>query len=504
MSLIVNTNIGSLNAQRSLAASGAELKTAMERLSSGKKINSAADDAAGFAIAERMTAQIRGLNMAIKNVNDGLSFLRTVDGALESSMKLTQRIKELSIQASNETLSGTDRKYVQKEVSALIEELDRTYYQTEFNGDKAFRPFGSGNQRNIQVGSSSADFVSISLNPLSPHDLFSGSKAFAIWSDAPFISPASTSPPANGMQASSFRISSTSGDTIIETSENMMASQIEELVNATAGETGVFARATTWGFLEASASTMSTPFSLEINGHFVSIDSFSYENLATAINGVRDVTGIKAYAYDWGVELDDLKGDDISIEVQGDGRIYAYAPWKYDDKVELVAGGNDSVTWGGSVKFMSSNEFSVDKLGVAVPTLFDTNPRSHEGYLDATLVDNNSLTSYFHEVYGVTENLDGANVEYAAWVANLVSDAALDAIASERVKIGSYINRLEFTVSNLLNVSEFTTSARSRIEDADFAAESARLAKAQVLQQTGTAMLAQANAQPQLALSLIR
>ena len=96
MSLIVNTNIGSLNAQRSLAASSAELKTAMERLSSGKKINSAADDAAGFAIAERMTAQIRGLNMAIKNVNDGLSFLRTVDGALESSMKLTQRINELS------------------------------------------------------------------------------------------------------------------------------------------------------------------------------------------------------------------------------------------------------------------------------------------------------------------------------------------------------------------------------------------------------------------------
>ena len=171
MSLIVNTNVGSLNAQRSLAASGAELKTAMERLSSGKKINSATDDAAGFAIAERMTAQIRGLNMAIKNVNDGLSFLRTVDGALESSMKLTQRIKELSIQASNETLSGTDRKYVQKEVSALIEELDRTYYQTEFNGDKAFRPFGSGNQRNIQVGSSSADFVSISLNPLSPLDI---------------------------------------------------------------------------------------------------------------------------------------------------------------------------------------------------------------------------------------------------------------------------------------------------------------------------------------------
>ncbi|MEK9769294.1 MAG: flagellin [Betaproteobacteria bacterium] len=504
VSLVVNTNVGSLNAQRSLAASGAELKTAMERLSSGKKINSAADDAAGFAIAERMTAQIRGLNMAVKNVNDGLGFLKVVDGALESSMKLTQRMKELSIQASNGTLSGTDRQYVQKEVFSLIEEIDRIYYQTEYNGDKAFSPFGSGNLRNIQVGISPGDSISIALNPLSAVDIFARAEAFAIWSDAPFISAASTSPPANGMQASSFSISTASGDTIIETSENMMASQIEELVNAKAEETGVFARATTWGFLEATASTMGSPFSLEINGHSVVVDSFSYENLATALNAERDLTGVRAFAYDWGVELDDLKGNDISIEIQGDGRIYAYAPWKYDDKVELVAGGNDSVTWGGSVKFMSSDEFSVDKLGAAVPTLFDTNPRSQEGYLDATLVDNNSLTSYFDQVYGVTENLDGANVQYAAWVANLVSNAALDTIATERVKIGSFINRLEYTVSNLMNVAEFTTSARSRIEDADFAAESARLAKAQVLQQTGTAMLAQANAQPQMILSLIR
>ena len=502
MSLVVNTNVGSLNAQRSLAASGAELKTAMERLSSGKKINSAADDAAGFAIAERMTAQIRGLNMAVKNVNDGLSFLRTVDGALESSMKLTQRMKELSIQALNGTLSATDRQYIQKEVSSLIEEIDRIYYQTEYNGDKAFSPFGSGNLRNIQVGSSPGDSISIALNPLSAVDIFAAAEGFAIWSDAPFIPAASTSPPANGMQASSFSISTASGDTIIETSENMMASQIEELVNAKAEETGVFARATTWGFLEASTTTMGSPFSLEINGHSVSVNSFSYENLATAINAERDVTGVRASAFDWGVELGDLKGNDVSIEIQGDGSIYAYAPWKYDEKVELVAGGNDSVTWGGTVKFMSSDEFSVDKLEAEVSTLFDTNPRSQEGW--ATLVDNDSLTSYFDQVYGITENLDGANVQYAAWVANLVSNAASDAIATERVKIGSLINRLEYTVSNLMNVAEFTTSARSRIEDADFAAESARLAKAQVLQQTGTAMLAQANAQPQLALSLIR
>ena len=137
MSLIVNTNVGSLNAQRSLAASGAELKTAMERLSSGKRINSAADDAAGFAIAERMTAQIRGLNMAVKNVNDGLSYLKTVDGALDTSIRLVQRIYELSVQASNGTLSQPDKTNIQMEISSLIDEVDRVYYETDFNGKQA-------------------------------------------------------------------------------------------------------------------------------------------------------------------------------------------------------------------------------------------------------------------------------------------------------------------------------------------------------------------------------
>ena len=504
MSLVVNTNVGSLNAQRSLAASGAELKTAMERLSSGKKINSAADDAAGFAIAERMTAQIRGLNMAIKNVSDGLSFLRTVDGALESSMKLTQRINELSLQASNGTLSESDRRAIQLEVSALVDEIDRIFYGTEYNGQKAFSPFGSSAVRNIQSGSSQSDSFEISLGAMSAVDFYGTSEGFGLWADAPFMSSATTAPPLNGLGASSFNISSASGDTLIEISENMTASEIEDLVNSKAAESGVFARATTWGFLEFAEDNIGSPFSLKINQETVSVNSLSYHALATAIDSVRDETGVRAYAYDWGIQLSDQSGGDLSIEVLGDGRAYAYAPWKYDDKVELVGAENDAITWGGSLKFMAAEEFSVDKLGAAVPTLFDTNPRSLEGSLNPTLGEIDSLTSYFDQTLGITENLDGVNVEYAAWVAGIVSEAALERIVNERAKIGSYINRMEYTISNLLNVAEHTSAARSRIEDADFAAESARLAKAQILQQTGTAMLAQANAQPQLALQLIR
>ena len=125
MSLVINTNVASLNAQRSLTASGAELKTAMERLSSGKKINSASDDAAGFVIAERMTAQIRGLNMAAKNANDGLSMLATIENATNDITGMLHRMRELAVQAINDTNSAEDRGYLQLEVDALMEEINR-------------------------------------------------------------------------------------------------------------------------------------------------------------------------------------------------------------------------------------------------------------------------------------------------------------------------------------------------------------------------------------------
>jgi len=290
VSLIVNTNVGSLNAQRSLAASGAELKTAMERLSSGKKINSAADDAAGFAIAERMTAQIRGLNMATKNVNDGLALISVVDNALSDVGDILQRIRELAIQASNDTNGTEDRIFLQTELTVLVMEINRIADQTTYNGQKVLD--GSFSNKSIQVGTESGQKVDFSINGIKPNEI-------GIDADA------NASPP-------------------------VLASYVDNI--------------------------------------------------------------------------------DISL----------------------------------------------------------------------------------------------AETEFGAQAGLQVITAAIEQIAGDRASYGALQNRLEYTVSNLMNVAEFTTAARSRIEDADFAAESARLAKAQVLQQTGTAMLAQANAQSQLALSLIR
>ena len=171
MSLIVNTNIGSLNAQRSLASSSLELKTAMERLSSGSKINSAADDAAGFAISERMTAQIRGLNMAAKNAGDGLSMLSTIENATNDVTDMLQRLRELAVQSVNDTNSAKDREYLQSEASALISEIGRVATQTQYNGQNILDGSMSGN---IQVGTESGQSVGYKINSLKADAIGSG------------------------------------------------------------------------------------------------------------------------------------------------------------------------------------------------------------------------------------------------------------------------------------------------------------------------------------------
>jgi len=322
MPMVVNTNQGSLSAQRSLASSGVDLKQAMERLSSGKKINSAADDAAGFAIAERMTAQIRGLNMATKNANDGLSMLATVENATNDVTDMLQRIRELAVQAANDTNSLKDRGFLQTEVNSLLEEINRVATQTIYNNKVVLDGNLTGH---FQVGTEKGQTIefsikSIDTDTLGLTDLDDGNAAVAS------------------------ELTYATGDYVIDTAKMTSAT--------TAGVTG-----------------------------------------------------------------------------------------------DTTTAGTKATGTAGSISILTASD--------------------------------------------ATDSLEKIS-------------AALEQVAGNRAEYGALQNRLEYTVSNLMNVAEFTTSARSRIEDADFAAESARLAKAQVLQQTGTAMLAQANAAPQLALQLIR
>jgi flagellin len=305
MSLVVNTNIASMNAQRSLSSSGRELQTAMERLSTGKKINSAADDAAGFSIAESMTAQIRGLSMASKNASDAIGLLKVVENATNDVTDMLQRIRELAVQAQSGTNSTGDIANLQQEANALIDEIDRVSENTKYNGVSYIG--SEKGVKNIQVGYNDGDRIAI--------------------------------------------------------------------------------------------------------------------------------------------ETYDVGADKIGVMVLDE-----------------------------------STSETTDKVLVALKT--------GSTYLDISQTLTAAVTTSGSEVDKIPGALE-------------VITGAIEQVAGYKASWGAGQNRLEYTVSNLMNVVEFTSAARSRIEDADFAVEAARLAKNQVLQQTGAAMLAQANASPQLALSLL-
>ena len=374
MGLVVNTNVASLNAQRSLASSAVELKTAMERLSSGKKINSAADDAAGFAIAERMTAQIRGLNMAAKNASDGLSMLATIENATNDVTDMLQRIRELAVQAVNDTNGQGDRNYLQAEVDSLLAEIDRVATQTVYNN---MNLLDGTQQGNIQVGTESGQNITYTIRSIQTQD----------------IGAAGTT-----------------------------ASTIDDIDIAANDSVSVIVDSVTHTFTVTGAD------------HAAKKDSINASLQAAGLQSSDGTTGIVA-----------SDGTDVT---------------KF--KIEGATVGPMSVTVG--------------------------------------------ATNYGPSATGDGVALKNINIESSASASLALAtiSAAIEQVAGHRASYGALQNRLEYTVSNLMNVAEWTNAARSRIEDADFAAESARLAKAQVLQQTGTAMLAQANAASQLALQLIK
>jgi len=374
MGLVVNTNVSSLNAQRSLASSAVELKSAMERLSSGKKINSAADDAAGFAIAERMTAQIRGLNMAAKNAGDGLSMLATIENATNDVTDMLQRIRELAVQAVNDTNGEGDRKYLQAEVDSLLAEINRVGTQTVYNNKTLLN---GSLQGDIQVGTEKGQKTDFEIHSIQTTDIGSAGAAAAAVNGIDFTAAATTV---------------------------SVGSKSVEIT------------------LSADASTGTSEG-----------DALAIAEISKALS-------------------------DANIDVVASGTAGA---------VDLTAGNKVTAR--------------IDALQSALDV-----------GTQADISDSSQLSSI--------------NIESStnASDALAVISKAIEQVAGHRAGYGALQNRLEYTVSNLMNVAEFTTAARSRIEDADFAAESAKLAKAQVLQQTGTAMLAQANASSQLALQLIR
>ncbi|MBY0243301.1 MAG: flagellin [Burkholderiaceae bacterium] len=501
MAQTINTNIASLNSQRNLNSSQSALSTSLQRLSSGLRINSAKDDAAGLAISERFTSQVRGNNQAARNANDGISLAQTAEGGLSTAGDLLQRIRELAVQSANGSNSASDRKSIQNEVSALSSELNRVATSTQFNGQNVLDgtltntqfQVGANSNQTINIGVQSAKATDIGNNTIKPVDVAaSQSQAVATAANNVTADEELTISSSAGVTSKVFV---TAGDS---------AKKVAEAVNANTGTSGVSAQAksvaTISGISDGTvqfalrgsnsvandASSKAVTISASVTGGDLSalaqaVNAQTANTNITATIKIDQTTGAKE------LELADNTGNDINFK-ELDATANTALQGASVRGADLGAGGaGGTVTWGADVTVGGRVEFSSDS-GFSIAS-------SGTGAVTGSTTVGSSLSS--------VSNIDVSTVE-GANDALLTIDSALNSINSNRADLGAIQNRFAATISNLQTTTENLSASRSRIQDTDFAAETAQLTRGQILQQAGTAILAQANSLPNGVLSLLR
>jgi len=492
MAISVNTNVTSMKAQNSLNGANNGLKTSMERLSSGLRINSAKDDAAGLQISNRMTSQINGIGVAMRNANDGISIAQTAEGSMQQSTSILQRMRDLSLQSANGSNSSEDRASMQKEVTALQTELTRIAETTSFGGQKLLD--GTYGTQNFQVGSNANETISLTLKDVSAGKLGNNSvKLEAATAGLGFgTAAAGVAPASNGVAGGAVTINGRVSKTVTVAADSS-AKVMADKINTESGKTGVTASGITQ--VKATIGEAGT-VSMKINGTTVSkniTDITDLSGLAEEINKSYDTTGVSAKINDnKELILTDKDGNNIKIEdFATSATTTATATFAVlgDDGVAntaitlsgAAASTTDSTTLAGIVKLDSTDSFTVSSADATMAKVAST---PYASSLDAiSTVD--------------IGDADGAQNALA------VIDAAIASIDGQRADLGAVQNRMNFTISNLSNIQSNVTDARSRIQDVDFASETAQLTKQQILSQTSSAMLAQANQLPQTALSLL-
>jgi len=317
MPQVVNSNISALNTQRNLDRSQGDLSTSLQRLSSGLRINSAKDDAAGLSIADRMTAQVRGLNQAVRNANDGVSIAQVAEGALGEVTNALQRMRELSVQSANDTNSATDRASLQKEVSALSQEITRIATQTQFNGKNLLD--GSFSNGTFQVGAYSGQTISFGIGSAKATDIGSNQAASKTNVGATLAAAADVSG-GNGVAAQALSISGSTGTAATSVGAGASAKSIADSVNAVSATTGVTATARTEAVMGTLASAGTVTMTLQgsgsaaISANVVDVNDLS--SLADAINSKASSTGITAELSSDKKSIKMVSADGYDIKVQ--------------------------------------------------------------------------------------------------------------------------------------------------------------------------------------------
>lgn len=614
MAMVINSNIQSLNAQRNLSNAQGDMKTAMERLTSGKRINGAKDDAAGLAISNRLTSQVRGLDQAVRNANDGISMIQTAEGALQESTNILQRMRELSVQSANGTYSSGNRSTLNAEVNQLKSELDRISKTTSFNGLNILD--GTLGKTSLQVGADSNQTIGFEIGKMD-------TKALGIGKGADIVGAVTTSAnlqaalvtldgATNDMKVNGVSVGDLTGfdnsnslnDVLGAMNSAVSTVTFDAVTSFTSSSVGDGIFSGDEGLLIQVASKDVATDNLATNVTAIRIqDTASMSQLVDKINQ-QGMGLVQASITDDG-KLNITSTESAQMVVTASTNVTAAAPagnaalgvsalgmttaqaGTVTQKAQLTIASNNNegikVTYG---DVADANVIGVDirhqagtLTGVSAPvggtaninagdvtlngivlgeydfakdydgnstaaeatdivawlntytnetgviaSLDDTDDPGNTYVLRLTSVDgseisvkykNDTVAGLMETKLGIQENnavdsfganVASVNISTAAGAQKAIDiiDGALEQINATRGELGSVNNRLDFTIKNLSNVSENAAAARSRIEDADFAKESAELSRAQVLQQAGTAMLAQANAAPQQVLSLLQ
>ncbi len=473
MALVINTNVMSLNAQRNLTTSGNQLATSLQRLSSGLRINSAKDDAAGLAISDRMTSQINGLNQAVRNANDGISLAQTTEGALQEVTNNLQRIRELAVQSANATNSNSDRIALDQEVQQRIAEIERIANQTSFNGRKVLD--GSFGGATFQVGANVGETITLALS--------------------------------SSVQATRIGQVATSTGTV----------DLSTLF--TAGGTAATAGSVAAGTVADPAAAVS----FDINGVNVSAAAAggrTLAQLATALNGAMTGAsmgyqvavsggGLTLTATTAGADamaVTNLTGITFGAATAGTAAVAGTAAPYTLAQFDVTVGTGTAVSLAGTYATAQDLVNAVNSNVSGANASIDSTNHLVISAGQAITIAGAGGTALGNATAALGGSLNAQNVLSTTGANRAIQsvDSALTSVSNLRSTLGAIQNRFQSVINSLQAVSENLSASRGRILDTDYAAETAQLTRAQILQQAGTAMVSQANSSPQSVLSLLQ
>ncbi|MBF8673920.1 flagellin [Pseudomonas fulva] len=480
MALTVNTNIASVTTQVNLNKASTAQTTSMQRLSSGLRINSAKDDAAGLQIANRLTSQINGLGQAVKNANDGISIAQTAEGAMQASTDILQKMRTLALSSATGSLSADDRKSNNDEYQALTAELNRISDTTTFGGQKLLD--GSYGTKAIQVGANANETINVSLDNVSAKSI--GSQQ---------VKSGTIAPSASGVGAADLVVTGNGQTKTVSYAEGASAKDIAAKLNGAIG--GLTAAASTEVKMTVASGAATTPANFDLKVGNSTVSFIGVTNTAALADQ------LKSNAAKLGISVN-YDESTQSLEVKSDtGENLSFTSKAGADAISVGAK-NGSGEYAATLTALSGT--ANDKAVVTGQVSLD----SAKGYSVANGTTGTGATDLFGAASVSSTKTTIADTDVTAAVnaqnALAVIDKAIGSIDSVRSGLGATQNRLQTTVDNLQNIQKNSTAARSTVQDVDFASETAELTKQQTLQQASTAILSQANQLPSSVLKLLQ